>query len=339
MSGSCCVALLVAVVAVSAACGGNGGEPAEPLTDRLLVVRDTGIFELSLATNEEQPLLLDPPGALLADPAVSPDATQIAYVRLLQGVAQPGEQADFGADLYVANRDGSSPRLVYEHQVRGEQARGPRWTPNGRLLFSVERFETDHFVTQVLALDLASGETTVLVENAVQPVASSDGAKIAYAAIDDQGLQSLWLANADGSEPHLLLGPEQGLGIILSPRFSPDGRRIAVAASEVVAPAARHEPDPSYASRGGGADPLRRPPAYLYNGFPMDLWIIDLDSGGPHKLADINGDQPYLAWSADGLRLFAIDATGLYAIDPDSADGRRVGEGTFHGQLDWLAAQ
>lgn len=339
MSGSRCLVLLVAIVAISTACGGNGGEPAEPLTDRLLVVRDTGIFELSLATNEEQPLLLDPPGALLAEPAVSPDATQIAHVRLLQGVAQPGEQADFGTDLYVANRDGSSPRLVYEHQVRGEQVRGPRWTPDGRLLFSVERFETDHFVTQIVSLDLASGERTVLVENAVQPVASPDGAKIAYAAIDDQGLQSLWLANADGSEPQLLLGPEQGLGIILSPRFSPDGTRIAVAASEVVAPAARHEPDPSYASRSGGADPLRRPPAYLYNGFPMDLWIIDVDSGEPRKLADINADQPSLAWSADGLRLFMIDATGVYAVDPTTGNGRALAPGTFHGQLDWLAAQ
>jgi len=332
------LALLGILVAVACGGGGDGGEPPQQLTDRLLLVRDTGIFELSLATNEEQPLLLDPPGALLADPAVSPDGTQIAHVRLLQGVAQPGEQADFGADLYVAGRDGSDARLLYEHQVRGEQARGPRWTPDGMLLFSVERFETDHFVTQILALDLASGETTVLVENAVQPAISPDGTQIAYAAIDDQGLQSLWLANAGGGDPRLLLGPDQGLGIILSPRFSPDGTRVAVAGSEVVPPAARHD-DPLYASQTGGTRPLRRPPAYLYNGFPMDIWLVELATGEPLKLADIDADQPYLAWSADGLRLFMLDATGVYVIDPTTGNGRALAPGTFHGQLDWLAAQ
>jgi Tol biopolymer transport system component len=334
--------LALASLAVAVACGGGSsgddGEPQPQLTDRLLVVRDTGIFELSLATNEELPLLLDTPEALLADPAVSPDGTQIAHVRLLQGVAQPGEQADFGADLYVADRDGSNPRLLYLHQVRGELARGPRWTPDGNLLFSVERFETDHFVTQVLLLDMASGETTVLVENAVQPAISPDGTRIAYAAIDDQGLQSLWVANADGSGPRLLLGPDQGLGIILSPRFSPDGTRIAVAASEVVPPLSRHN-DPLYAGRSGGAQPLRRPPAYLYNGFPMDIWMVDLATDEPRKLADIDADQPYLAWSGDGLRLFMLDATAIYAIDPATGNGAALAPGTFHGQLDWLAAR
>lgn len=332
-------ALLVPFLVLATACGGGGGgQQAEPLTDRLLVVRDTGIFELSLSTAEEQPLLLDPPGALLADPAISPDGTQIAHVRLLQGVAEEGEQADFGADLYVADRDGSDPRLVYEHKVRGEQVRGPRWTPAGNLLFSVERFETDHFVTQIVLLDLASGETTALVENGVQPAPSPDGASMAYAAIDDDGLQSLWLANADGSDPRLLFGPEQGQGIILSPRFSPDGTRIAVAASEVVPPLSRHE-DPNYASRSGGTRPLRRPPAYLYNGFPMDIWLIDVETGEANKLADIDADQPYVVWSGDGLRLFMLDLTALYALDPATGSGRAIGPGTFHGQLDWLAAQ
>jgi Tol biopolymer transport system component len=329
------------VLVLAAGCGGgsDGGPTPIPLNDRLVVIRDTGIFELALATGDERPLLLDPPGALLADPAVSPDGTQIAHVRLLQPEIQQGVQADFGADLYVAGIDGSNPHLVYEHKVRGEQARGPRWTPDGtHLLFSVERFETDHFVTQIISLDLASGETAVLVENAVQPAVSPDGSSIGYAAIDDQGLQSLWLANADGSEPRLLFGPDQGQGIILSPRYSPDGTQIAVAASEVVPVGARHN-DPAYASRGGGTEPLRRPPAYLYNGFPMDIWLVDTETGAASKLADIDADQPYVAWSGDSLRLFMIDATGLYAIDPATGNGSRLGQGTFHGQLDWLAAQ
>jgi hypothetical protein len=71
----------------------------------------------------------------------------------------------------------------------------------------------------------------------------------------------------------------------------------------------------------------------------MDIWIVDVEDAAPRKLADVNADQPSLAWSADGLRLFALDVSGLFAINPENGKARRVAAGTLHGQLDWLAAQ
>ena len=332
---------------LAVACGGGGGaarptdQPvdAEPLTDRLLVVRDTGIVELDLATGDEQSLIPDFPDALVADPVISPDGRQIAFSALLQGIALPDGTPDFGADIYVAGRDGGNQRLMYGHQVRGEQVRSPAWLTNGTLLFSLQRFEQTGFVAQIRVLDLATGASDVVVDGAVQATASADGTRIAYVSIDQNGQQALWVADADGKNARALAGTDQLLGVIISPRFSPDGRFLVFGAGESVLPAAGRDPGAEFVSRHRGAASEQPRPSLFYNGVPTDIWIIDLETGEPAKLADANADQPSLAWSGDGLRLFALDVNGLFVIDPGGGElPRRVGEGTFHGQLDWLSA-
>lgn len=321
------------------ACAGGGGGDGQSLSDRLLLVRDTGITELDLATGNEQSLIPDFSDALVADPVISPDGRQIAFSALLQGIAPPGEAPDFGADVYVADRNGGNQRLLYEHQVRGEQVRSPAWLTNGTLLFSVQRFEQTGFVAQIRVLDLATGTNEVVVDGAVQATASAGGARIAYVSIDQNGQQALWVADADGKNGRALAGTDQLLGVIISPRFSPDGRFLVFGAGESVLPAAGRDPGAEFVSRHRAAALEQPRPSLFYNGVPTDIWIIDLETGEPTKVADANADQPSLAWSGDGLRLFALDASGLFAINPAGGElPRRVGEGTFHGQLDWLSA-
>src|SRR6266581_6938133 len=130
------ITVTVAALAAASCGGGSGGSggtgtahpttrPASGGPGSLLVTRAAGIGMYDLATGHGS-LLIKPPeqGDLLADPALSPDGSQIAYVVL----APPERNFDAGSDLWVANRDGSEARMVYKHDTPNQQVRLPRWS-------------------------------------------------------------------------------------------------------------------------------------------------------------------------------------------------------------------
>ena len=62
------------------------------------------------------------------------------------------------------------------------------------------------------------------------PTISPDGARIAFSS-GRTGIEQIWVADADGSNPRQLTFFESGL-CATSPGFSPDGRWIAFDATE-----------------------------------------------------------------------------------------------------------
>lgn len=326
--------LLALLAVLIQACGGGGGGPK----DRLILVRNEGIVELSLASGEETLLVPSPPESFLIEPAVSPDGTRFAYARQLTPIALPGQPPELGTDLYLAAPDGSDARLLQEHTEPNEQFRTPSWLPDGKqLLVSVQRLSGSTLSFALEQLNIDTGERKVVVENAFRPAVADDGFRIAYVRQDAQLLQTLWVASLDGSGERQVAGPEEGIGSINTPRFSPDGTRLAFGASELPQQG-RGRDETRYASlasaSGGGVEPARS-----LNGLPMDIWVVNVDGTGLRKLAELQQDLPSVAWSADGKRLFVLGGTGLYDIDPESGEATQVGEGTFHGQVDWLAAK
>lgn len=317
-----------------AACGGDGRP-----SDRLLIARNDGLVELSLATQQERLLILSESETLPAEPAVSPDGRQIVYTLLLLPIVRPGEATDFGADLYLASSDGADARILLEHEQRNEQFRSPAWFPDGeRLLFGVQRIVGTRVESSIEVLAVETGERTLLVQDAIRPAVSPDGLRIAFVRQDDELRETLWIANADGSEPVLLAGPDDGLGSVISPRFSPDGRLIAFAGSDLPDAQTSSGEGARYAvssAAGGGARPL----TLAFNGLPADVWVINTDGSGLRKIADLDLDLPSLAWAGDGEQLFALAGIGIFLLDPVGGGGRKVGDGTFHGQLDWIAPE
>lgn len=316
------------------ACGGG-----ESLSDRLIVVREAGIAEIDLSPERETIIIPNPPESFLAEPAVSPDRTQLAYVRDLRPFANPDEPQDFGMDLYIANVDGTNATLVQEHQRQNEKIRSPTWLPDGEsLLVVVEQLSGIEVSRDIEQLDLESGERTLLIEDAFHPAVSPDGSRMVYATEDEDFIQTLWLANIDGTDPTVLANEDDGLVTFLSPRFSPDGLSLAFAASGPATLTVAAEPAPRFASRATGAGPAPANAAAL-NGLPTDIWLADLASGELRNLADLQMDLPSLSWSGDGSKIFVLEGRGLLAIDPESGSDRTEAEGTFHGQLDWLALE
>ena len=319
--------VLLAIALLLASCGDGGGSS---YSDRLIVVRNEGLVELSLGSGDEALLVPKPEGAVLIDPALSPNRDRLAFVRQLTPVVIPGEPVEVGMDLYLADAGGSDPVLLLEHSQPNEAIRSPAWFPDGhRMLINVQNLEGAQIVTTIEALDIETGARTRVLDDAFQPALSPDGTQIAFVRQDEQFNQSLWIANADGSGERQLAGPPDGLGGISSPRFSPDGRELAFGGAALMGGTVRG-PGAAYVSRAGAS--------VASNGVPQNIWIYDLESDGLRMLAELLLDQPGLAWSGQGSTIFAFAGAGLFAIDSSTGRAERLADGTFHGQVDWVAA-
>ena len=140
------------------------------------------------------------------------------------------------------------------------------------------------------------------------PQFSPDGTKVLYLR-GHAGSRSVWVANADGSDPHAV---SRSLWLAIA-AWSPDGRRIAVAGSPHASGRKLY-----IASVTGGA--LRRLRGIgdvangldwtpdgrwiTYSGFDGKIWRVRPDGTKRQKIGDIpEHDVRRLLWSPDGKHL------------------------------------
>jgi Tol biopolymer transport system component len=347
------LALLVAAVAV--ACGGGSGNsggattpPPASGSGRLVFSRPDAIIELDIATGESREILREEASnSFLLDPAVSPDGALLAYVSQPPAEIIDGRY-DAGTDLWVANRDGSGARIVYEHSQPNALVRYPRWTRDGDIVAIIQEIEETEELTRVAytvqRIDIETGSRTRLLDDAYAITLSPDGSTLAYARPLREGGEAFEAIELGGTgEAAVLVGGEANLLPFNSPEYSPDGASIAFAAADQrLAPAppsgrlaiADTEAGVLIASGGDGAEATRR--AAVLDGLPQDIWLVDARGGQPRLLAALQEDLPSLTWSGDGERIYVLGAGGLYEIEVASGAVVRIGEGVFHGQIDWV---
>jgi len=157
----------------------------------------TGLLNLTNSPEEENPSSL----------AWSPDGTRIAYA--------VGSEGDTG--LWVMNSDGSG-----RTQLSDMGADYLDWTPDGtRIAFQA--------VDPVLCCDSyiwsmnsdGSGLEQLSEGSDRHPHWSPDGTRIAFLRSAAGGGSDLWMMNADGTNPHLIVSQASRIA------WSPDGTRIA----------------------------------------------------------------------------------------------------------------
>lgn len=339
--------LLTLIAAVVSACGGGDKGPtfaeSTPAATSaavaasghgLLLTRDQRLFLRDMASDKEYVLKRADADVVYTYPRWSPDGKRIAYGLdvTFTGLASQ----NWGSDIAVINTDGSGgEQIVFRRPASGVHVEGMAWSADGGSLY-VSLMETNikdgRFLGQTLnleRLDLATGERTALVPDAVYPSVSPDGSLIAYVTFsssDDPG--GLWIARTDGSDRRLIVPATGRFVVITHPRFSPDGSTIAFSAA-TYASSRDVRPDGAPASSALNAKPISA------HGLPQDIWLIHVAGGEPSRLTNMLEDEPTVAWSPDSKQIAIIATGGLYLTNAAGGEPRRLGLGATLAQLDW----
>jgi hypothetical protein len=91
------------------------------------------------------------------------------------------------------------------------------WMPDGSAIVSEVGSFTAGASSHIDVVTVADGERRTLIGDGSGPVVSPDGSQIAYSRGDGQGLDEIWVAASDGSNPRRVALSLTG------PVWSPDG--------------------------------------------------------------------------------------------------------------------
>jgi Tol biopolymer transport system component len=332
-------ALLAATAAVlgAAGCGGGGGGGSSGSSDGYLLAGQSDLIEKQLPGGQPKVLLHFNDSTIL-DPSVSPDGRSLVFVRVPEYTTTT---TDFGTDIYAADRDGNNPRLLVKHGQTNELLRFPTFLADGKtLIFQVQGNASANGLplSRIDRFDTGSGRRSTFVADGMMPFASRDGKSVVYQTLASaDGTATIWLTDDTGEPRQKLLSSNAQVGAFGWTAFSPDGSQIALGAAAMNT-AAVWESRPAVPAANTGGFAMLRLTRFLNDGLPEDVWLVNRDGSNLRRVTPLREDQPSLAWSSDGKRIYSMGGSGLWQIDVSKGDKRKVGEGIFHGEIVWAPA-
>ena len=212
-----------------------------------------------------------------ANPAVSPDGRQIAFASTRAGNWQ----------IFIMDSDGKN---VVQVTTGAMQAIHPTWSPDGtRLAFSALGGKSNQW--ELWTVNLQTNEKR-MIGYGVFPnwSPSRDGDRIAFQRPRQRGSRwfSLWsLDLVNGEATRVTEVVLSSNAAVLSPTWSPDGRRIAFATIM--------EPNKELAPKSKGR---------------TDVWIVNADGTDRQRITDGTGTNLMPYWGADNRVYFVSDRGG-----------------------------
>src|SRR5205807_4039148 len=251
---------------------------------------------------------------------------------------RPNERSS-GADLMVANADGSSAHSFAERDAANTVLETPEWMPSGRVYYAVRRV-TNGREAQSIVRQAEGGEPETLIDNAYDPAVSPDEKTLIYVRSTRAG-QAMFKKTIGEAGDGCELLSDQVFQYLSLPRISPDGTRVAFGGSG----------EPSMGPSGCGGDPrsttpsaaplqldvaaLLQPETAYAHGLPADVYSLNLDGSDLKRIADIKDDDPTVAWAPDGARLAIFGVAALFLVDAIGGPTTSLTDQGGYGGLAW----
>jgi Tol biopolymer transport system component len=144
---------------------------------------------------------------------------------------------------------------------------------------------------------------------------------LAYVSVDLETFNETLVArDLRSGKEHVLVPAGGPLVLMQSLTWSPDGRTLAFAASDL-------STGQSIKGRTAFAAQLEAHPTL------QDLWLVEADGSGLHRLSELIESSPSIAWSADGESIFVMAASGFWRFDRTTGTRENIGEGVPAGQI------
>jgi Tol biopolymer transport system component len=157
------------------------------------------------------------PGTIRGDDGAlwSPDGTQIAFTRGPSSglIGAPGPY-----NIFVVNADGSNLRQLTSGSDTNHAL---AWMPDGNQILYSAANQQGSFLQ---AIDVQTGEVTVLSNSVPGGALSPDGKRMAFTEMLPLDMYGLWVADVDGSNRKLLANGDPY--IVTIPMWSPDGKWV-----------------------------------------------------------------------------------------------------------------
>jgi Tol biopolymer transport system component len=258
------------------------------VSDKTSAEEPFSIFLLSPETGERR-RVTSPPTSVIGDcsPAFSPDGKQLAFVRVISAVV---------GEIYLAPVDagdgGEPKRLTFD----GAGVSNLAWAPNGREIVFSRRHSGKNRLFRIPVEGGAPEWIAATGSDSQYPAFSSDGTKLVWRQnMVDTDIFRLAL-NGGSEKSRGLSNLIVSTALEASPRYSPDGKRIA------------------FVSNRSGSD---------------EIWVCDSDGENPIRLTSFRGPlagSP--SWSPDSKQIvFDCRPEGnadIYAVSAEGGQPRRL---------------
>jgi mono/diheme cytochrome c family protein len=308
----------------------------------IVFARQSNIWRSPGGGGAAQPITNLKDGAYAEYPTIAPDGNTIAFVAITPAPVTATLPLP-SSTLYVMGADGANLRAIWkpDQGLLGM----PTWSADGQALYIAANgvklpqsgpAQPTSRQLQVIRIDLATGAKQALLNDALDPSLSPNGTQLAYLKLSEDGYtMSLNVAAPDGSGSRELIGGKDFQGFY-APRFSPDSSKLIVAA--IGGPQTDAQGYPVKASAPSPLDGLLsliEPPTAEAHGSPWDLWVINSDGTGLRRLTSFYEDLPMAAFAPDGKQIAAMGLGGIYLMEADGSNLRRIDQIGDHGGLDW----
>ena len=287
-----------------------------------------GIKILDLSTGAETTIFTAPEGAWIFYITVSPDAKQLVMSYI------PPSQSTSSASriLYIMPMDGSEPpQPLFIPPTPSDHYTQAEWSPDGEYIYYTHYNDQDPPDAQlnprydIARIPYPVGQPEKIISNAFWSRLAPDSTKIVYVALEPiTGKNELFVANADGSNPHqvpLFSLPE----LIDAPIFSPDGQSILFST-----PFTAQAYQPNWLDRLMGVQIVQA------HSVPSDWWSVPTAGGAVTRLTQIQAINLFASISPDGKYIASTSGGGIFVMNPDGSNLTLLIQDSLGGTVNWI---